>query len=79
LDVLGLGKFAMDGGAFGRIIAVEGWVVGVGRVSVVAAAAGAAAARVVVAGELRGRLRGKWMLRGGVGGSGRLIGIRIRS
>jgi hypothetical protein len=41
LNVLGLGKFAMDGGAFGRIIAVKGSVVGAGRVSVVAAAAGA--------------------------------------
>jgi hypothetical protein len=78
LDVLGLRKFAMDGGSFGRIIAIEGWVVGVGRVGVVAAAAGAAAARVV-AGELRWRLRGEWMLRCGVGGGGRLIGIRIRS
>jgi len=38
LDMLGFGKFAMDGGAFGRIVALEGWIVGVSWVGVVAAA-----------------------------------------
>jgi hypothetical protein len=72
LDSLDLGKFAMDGGAFGRIRRVAsfgGWVV-VGRgIGVVAAGAGAAAAGVV-AGKFGRRLGRKWMLGGGIGGGG---------
>lgn len=41
LDMLGFGKFAMDRGAFGRIVAFEGLIVGMSWVGVVVAAAGA--------------------------------------
>ena len=71
LNPFDLGKFAMNGGAFGRIrrIAFCGWVVGSG-VGIVATGTGARTAAGVVAGEFRRRLRGEWMLGRGIGGCG---------
>ena len=60
LDSFDFGKFAMNGGTFRRI-AFAGWVIAGGGGGIVAARAGAATAGVV-AGKLRGRLRGERVL-----------------
>ena len=72
LNSFDLGKFAMNGCAFGGIgrISRGGGVAGVG-VGIVGCGTGAGAAAGVVAGKFGRRLRGEWMLGRGVRRSGR--------